>query len=125
MDVQCAENCSTDRGSAVKLTAVSLLFFVSLGTSFLQAQSRRIPPGVRQADQAEAQTEKNIPPPIQRQTHVNLAKLRQDADELARIAQTIPPDVDNIQRGLLPKDTIEKLKHIEKLSKQLRSLLNP
>ena len=49
----------------------------------------------------------------------------QDADDLARIAQTIPPDVAGIQKGLLPKDMIEKLKQIEKLSKQLRKQLSP
>ena len=89
------------------------------------AQVRRIPPGVRQADQAEAQTEQKIPPPISQHAHLDMEKLQHNADELARIAQTIPPDVDSIQRGLLPKDMIEKLKQIEKLSKQMRSLLNP
>jgi flagellar motor component MotA len=54
-----------------------------------------------------------------------LAKLGQEADELARIAQTIPPDVASIQKGKLPKDMIEKLKQIEKLSKRLRSQINP
>ena len=57
--------------------------------------------------------------------HLDLAKLCQEADELARIAQTIPPDVASIQRGRLPKDMIEKLKQIEKLSKHLRSQINP
>ncbi len=84
-----------------------------------------IPPGIRQADQAEAQTEKNIPPPITKRSHLDLAKLQHDADELARLAQTIPADVAIIQKGLLPKDTIEKLKLIEKLSKHLRRQLNP
>jgi hypothetical protein len=32
--------------------------------------------------------------------------------------------VAGIQKGLLPKDMIEKLKHIEKLSKQLRSQIS-
>jgi hypothetical protein len=54
-----------------------------------------------------------------------MARLRQDADELARIAQTIPPDVSSIQKGLLPKDMSEKLKQIEKLSKQIRKQLSP
>jgi len=80
---------------------------------------------VRQADQAEAQTEKSIPPPITQRAHLDVAKLGQEADELARIAQTIPPDVASIQKGKLPKDMIEKLKQIEKLSKQLRTQINP
>jgi hypothetical protein len=33
--------------------------------------------------------------------------------------------MDQVSRGLLPKDTVEKLKRIEKLSKRLRGELNP
>lgn len=107
----------------MKLPAISLSF-VLLAASLLLAQTR-IPPGVRQADQVEAQTEKSIPPPIAQRAHLDAAKLVQEADELARIAQTIPPDVASIQKGKLPKDVIEKLKQIEKLSKHLRSQINP
>jgi hypothetical protein len=59
------------------------------------------------------------------QRRVDPLKLQQDADDLARAAQTIPSDVANIRRGTLPKDTIQKLKDIEKLSKRLRNELNP
>ena len=107
----------------MKLPAISLSF-VLLAASLLLAQTR-IPPGVRQADQDEAQTEKNVPPPMAQRAHLDLAKLGQEADELARIAQTIPPDVASVQKGKLPKDMIEKLKQIEKLSKRLRSQINP
>lgn len=57
--------------------------------------------------------------------HVDLAQLQRDADELSRTAQTIPGDVANVRKGMLPKDVIEKLKQIEKLSKRLRTELNP
>lgn len=102
----------------------SILAFVLLAASSTLAQTP-IPPGLRKADQAEAQTQKNIPPPITQPARLDLAKLRQQADDLARLAQTIPPDVGSIQRGILPKDTIEKLKQIEKLSKNLRNTLKP
>ena len=82
-----------------------------------------VPRGIRQADETEAQTEKNIPPPIAQPAHLDIAKLSHDAGELAKIAQTIPSDASNLQKGLLPKDMIEKLKQIEKLSKQLRRQL--
>ena len=59
------------------------------------------------------------------QHRVDPAKLQREADDLARTAQTIPSDVANIRGGTLPKDTIQKLKEIEKLSKRLRSELNP
>ncbi len=68
------------------------------------------------------QTSEPVPPPTQ---HVDLARVQQEADELARTAQTIPSDVTSLRKGMLPKDTIQKLKQIEKLSKRLRTELNP
>ena len=57
--------------------------------------------------------------------HVDLAQLQREAEDLARTAQSIPSDVANVRKGTLPKDVIEKLKQIEKLSKHLRTELNP
>jgi hypothetical protein len=108
----------------VKLLACALLAVVVAPSSAL-AQGTPIPPGIRQADRAEQQTQRDIPPPIPPQTRLDLAKLRQDADDLARLSQTIPSDVASIQRGLLPKDMLDKLKQIEKLSKSLRNALKP
>jgi len=55
----------------------------------------------------------------------DLAQAQNEADNLARTAATIPADVASLRKGMLPKDVIEKLKQIEKLSKHLRSELNP
>lgn len=52
-------------------------------------------------------------------------QLQRDARELLELSQSIQPDIDFVNHGLLPKDTIEKLKRIEKLSKRLRSELGP
>jgi hypothetical protein len=101
-----------------------VLLFGLFAASLTRAQMRPRPPGLQQAAQAEEQADKSMPPPTTQRTQLDLAKLRQDADELARIAQTIPPDVTSIQRGLLPKDMVEKLKQIEKLSKHLRSQIS-
>lgn len=84
-----------------------------------------IPPGIRQADQTEAQTQNNIPPPASPRVTVDYAKLRHDADELAALAQSVPAAVDQTSKGALPKDLAEKLKRIEKLAKQLRNKLSP
>jgi hypothetical protein len=56
---------------------------------------------------------------------VDLIQLQREADVLAKTAQSIPADVESIRKGILPKDVIQKLKEIEKLSKRLRSELNP
>lgn len=59
-------------------------------------------------------------------THrIDAAQVQQEADDLARMAQTIPADVASIRKGMLPKDVIDKLKQIEKLSKRLRTELIP
>jgi hypothetical protein len=64
--------------------------------------------------------------PHQTATHpIDAKRVQQEADDLARMAQTIPADVSSVRRGMLPKDVIEKLKQIEKLSKRLRTELNP
>jgi hypothetical protein len=48
------------------------------------------------------------------------ARLQQDAQELARLAQLIPSEIHQVESGVLPKDLDGQLKRIEKLSKQLR-----
>ncbi len=68
-------------------------------------------------------------PPDQEPAHisrrVDLVQLQHEADDLARTAQTIPTDVASVRKGMLPKDVIQKLKQIEKLSKHLRGKLTP
>ncbi len=91
-------------------------------TSLSQGQSHPRPPGLQQAEQAETRAEQTIPPPTAaRQKPIDAVKLQSEADDLARIAQTIPADVSSIQQGQFPKDFLEKLKRIEKLSKHLRA----
>jgi hypothetical protein len=63
--------------------------------------------------------------PASSSRRIDLAQLQREADDLARTAQTIPTDVASVRKGMLPKDVIEKLKQIEKLSKRLRTELNP
>jgi hypothetical protein len=64
-------------------------------------------------------------PPVTSQRRVDLLQLQREANDLARTAQTIPSDMESVRKGILPKDVIQKLKQIEKLSKHLRSELNP
>jgi hypothetical protein len=51
---------------------------------------------------------------------VDPAQLKREADELAGLARVIPSQVENVAAGQLPKNLNERLKRIEKLSKQLR-----
>ncbi len=64
------------------------------------------------------------PPEQHNSTHLSERadprELKKDADELARLSQTIPSDVEAISRGLVSSSLNERLKRIEKLSKKLR-----
>lgn len=59
----------------------------------------------------------------QKRTPADMVKLQHAAQELADVSASIPADVNRANHGLLSKDVIEKLKHVEKLSKQLRTEL--
>jgi len=52
-------------------------------------------------------------------------QLQREAKELLELSQSLQPDVASVSHGLLPKDTLDKLKRIEKLAKHLRGELNP
>ena len=60
-----------------------------------------------------------------RRVVVKAAEVKQQADELAKLAQSIPPDVDKLTKGQLPQNLAARLKQIEKLSKQLRREVAP
>jgi hypothetical protein len=104
---------------SILLTATLLL------TALLMAQTGTPrSPGLRQAEKAEQQSERNVPPPLYAAAPVDMTKLKHDADQLASLAQSIPADIEGVQKGTLPKDLVEKLTRIEKLSKHLRSALD-
>jgi len=103
--------------------AIALLVCaVSTGAQMKDVYTPGLPPPPAPLDPDHGKTTPDTP---KMQHRVDPVKLQQDADNLARTAQTIPTDVANIRRGTLPKDTLDKLKEIEKLSKRLRSELNP
>lgn len=97
---------------------VALVVYVSLATP--QSSGHRFP-----TPPAPLDSQNNEQPPIAPTRHIDLEHLQKEADDLARTAQTIPSDVVSVRKGLLPKDVIEKLKQIEKLSKRMRTELNP
>ncbi len=115
-------NYSSARRSAVKTLAVCFLLLVLFPLP-LNAQSKPLPVGRRELRKYEA-THPDEPSRLAHQK-LDLAQLQREADELASLAQSIPPEVDLISHGTLPKEFFEKLKRIEKLSKHLRGELGP
>jgi hypothetical protein len=61
------------------------------------------------------------PKPQSPRARMNIVEMERESKELSQLAGSIPGDVDLLKKGLLPKDVIDKLKRIEKLSKHLRS----
>ena len=55
---------------------------------------------------------------------IDTDRLQREAKELLLLSQSLQPDIQQVKQGLLPKAALEKLKHIEKLSRQLRGELN-
>jgi len=56
---------------------------------------------------------------------LDATKLSAEVSDLAKLAQSLPSDIDQIAQGKLPKDLDVKLKRIEKISKRLRADLTP
>jgi hypothetical protein len=76
-------------------------------------------PGTLQAEKAENRP--GVPPQYQPVPKpADPAALRREADELTKLAASIPDDVERATKGTLAADLNERLKRIEKLSKQLR-----
>ena len=67
-------------------------------------------------------TDREMPMPVRQ---IDPVRLQKDALALATAAGSIPADIESVRKGMLPKEIIQKLKQIEKLSKQLRNELNP
>src|SRR5258708_1614511 len=105
---------------------ISVLLTVSwtfLGGEKPDKRVRQIPRGV---GEAKKQKNKPLDPPLGPSAIVpDPAKLRREADELAQLSAGIPPRVNLLAEGQLPKDLADQLKRIEKLAKHLRSEVTP
>jgi hypothetical protein len=69
--------------------------------------------------------EEQIDPKAQAKIKQDPAQLQREARELLELSQSSQLDIESVNRGLHPKDTIEKLKRIQKLAKHLRGEIEP
>ena len=77
-----------------------------------------MPPGARAGDVLPIP---DIPSP----RRADPAELKGDADKLADLTAAVRSEIDQVNRGILPKDLNANLKRIEKLAKQLRTEIQP
>src|SRR5215469_12369373 len=99
---------------------VSVLLLCALPA---RAQGRGWPQPPEPAEKSQV-TSKPATTPEQK-PRLDTVELQREARELSDLATTVPADMMHVSHGLLPKDTIDKLKRIEKLSKHLRGEINP
>ena len=64
-------------------------------------------------------------PMTQPKVKLDAAQLQREAQELLELSQSLQGDIESVNKGLLPKDTIEKLKRIQKVAKHLKGELEP
>jgi hypothetical protein len=112
-------------GFVMRIPILLFALLLSASLAWAQGAARNGNSGQRQADRAEDQFEKTVPPPTRQQSSVDFAKVKSDADELVILSQSIHSGIDDVGKGMLPKDLIDKLKQMEKLSKRLRNELAP
>ena len=78
------------------------LLLISFNPEDYGQGGRPVPPGVREADkQTNAPGE---PPPDVKPKATDPAKLKQEAEELAKLSAGIPSQIDLVSRGQLPKE---------------------
>jgi len=90
---------------------------------FALSQTHPRPPGIATAD-----TLANVPlekPTENRSKTFDVAQVKQEADELRKLANALPDQIQQVSNNQLPKDLSDNLKRIEKLAKHLRSELTP
>ena len=81
------------------------------------------PPGIRTADQ---QSNQGLEPPMEmRNRKVDLTQVKQEADELKKLADGVPAQIEQVTKNQYPKDLNENLKRIERLAKHLRTEVTP
>lgn len=108
-------------GGTVKFLAWYLVVLLLVLCAATSAQSRNNwphPPAPADKSTTTSQTPSTAVGP-----RVDSVQLQREAKELLELSQSLQPDMESVNHGLLPKDIIEKLKRIEKLSKHLRGEL--
>ena len=64
-------------------------------------------------------------PTAQPKIKLDPEQLQREARELLELSQSLQGDIESLNHGLYPKDTVGKLKRIEKLAKHLRGEIAP
>ena len=105
-------------------TLVSLVLVLGAAALLAAAQDGRERPMDRVVREMNADGFAGTPPPAVIRSRVDSAKVKSEAEEMARLAQSVTAQITQAEGGVLPKDLGRNLKQIEKLTKHLRHELN-
>ena len=101
-------------------TLALLLLIVTVSATVGQ---RAKPPGIVTADQ---QSNQSLEPPMGiRSRKMNVDQVKQEADELRKLADGVPAQIELVTKNQYPKDLADNLKRIERLAKHLRTEVTP
>jgi hypothetical protein len=111
----------------VRFPSVYLLAF--LLAFWITALGQSVPPGappprLGNGFPAVALPQAAVDSPAKAKQRMDPIELQGEAREILRLSQSIQPDIEQIDRGVLHKDVLDKLKRIEKLTKHLRGELS-
>jgi|ERR1700722_6306225 hypothetical protein len=104
---------------------VSCLFFVLLlpGAAVPQSVGHSRPAGIAAGDTLANQP---VEPPMKAgPRQINIDQVNSETQELRRLADGLPAQIDQVTKGQLPKDLGDNLKKIEKLAKHLHGEIIP
>jgi phage terminase small subunit len=81
------------------------------------------PPGITEG---QKQIDKPLESPMEmRDRKLNVEQVKQEADELRKLADGVPAQIEMVTKNQYPKDLSDNLKRIERLAKHLRSEVTP
>lgn len=104
----------------VSLTLLLVVLFPLLAGT----QTRPVPPGYVEAGKRAADESLGGPLAV-KSKGIDTQQLKRDADEFSRLANAVPPQIEDVLQGKLPKSLPDNLKQLEKLAKKLRAELSP
>ena len=124
--------CAVGSIKGVHVQALSLLpkaLFLAFVLLFQQGGSPTIPGTFPPPQPARPRLpDPDAPPTVARKEpkfKIDAAKVKEQASQLSKLSESIPPDVEKATHGQLPQDLAARLKQIEKLAKELRREIAP
>jgi len=91
-----------------------------------QTSGRQLPPGLVAAGREINRQSQSVEPPMEVRSHqLNVEQVKQEADELKKLADGVPAQIEMVTKNQYSKDLSDNLKRIERLAKHLRSEITP